>query len=258
MRAFLKRAALGFTLVELLVVIAIIAILIALLLPAVQQAREAARRSQCKNNMKQLGLALMNYHEVYTEFPPSYTNGGEVRSNYYLPYGQIKNHTGYLLLLPYLDQDPMYNAIDFRFATGMADWRARGGGQRQPAIEGKRLEVLRCPSDANFDDPHTYGWQNMYTIHNSSRVSYGFVHRHHEYAIYNYNSDRSVGAVSITLPDGATADLNRVSTVGGSTTVKVATSPPSRTLHVVVAGRVRFGSVTARHPFGTAFKRMLG
>jgi prepilin-type N-terminal cleavage/methylation domain-containing protein/prepilin-type processing-associated H-X9-DG protein len=182
----------GFTLIELLVVIAIIAILIALLLPAVQQAREAARRSQCKNNLKQLGLALMNYHEVFKEFPPSYTNGGEVRSNYYLPYGQIKNHTGYLYLLPYLDQEPMYRAIDFRFATGMADWRNRGGGQRQPAIEGKKLAVLRCPSDANYDDPHTYGSQNMYTIHNASRVSYGFVHRQHEYGIYiTYKMDRA-------------------------------------------------------------------
>ena len=199
----------GFTLIELLVVIAIIAILIALLLPAVQQAREAARRSQCRNNMKQLGLALMNCHEVFKVFPASYTNGGEVRSNSgshewpasgttappiigsgYIPYGQIKNHTGYLLLLPYIDQEPMHKAIDFRFATGMADWRSRGGGQRQPAIEDKNLEVLRCPSDANFDDPHTYGWQNMYTIHNASRVSYGFVHRHHEYAIYQcYSMD---------------------------------------------------------------------
>jgi prepilin-type N-terminal cleavage/methylation domain-containing protein/prepilin-type processing-associated H-X9-DG protein len=212
----------GFTLIELLVVIAIIAILIALLLPAVQQAREAARRSQCRNNMKQLGLALMNYHETTNTFPPSYVNGGEVRSYAYLPYGQIKNHTGYLLLLPFIDQAPLYNAIDFGRATGMADWRSRGGGGRQTAIENKKLDVLRCPSDSNYDDPHTYGPQNMYTIHNASRVSYGFVHRHHEYAIANcYGMDTAWyktafgknGAAKLTdIDDGASQTMLMIET----------------------------------------------
>jgi prepilin-type N-terminal cleavage/methylation domain-containing protein len=92
----------AFTLIELLVVIAIIAVLIALLLPAVQQAREAARRSQCKNNLKQFGLALHNYHEVYNLFcdlrgGPNDNRGGD--------------ECGIVQLLPYIDQAPMYNML---------------------------------------------------------------------------------------------------------------------------------------------------
>lgn len=102
----------GFTLIELLVVIAIIAVLIALLLPAVQQAREAARRSQCKNNMKQIGLALHNYLETFNVFP--YGRGGTGHAD-----GGSANWTntnndrasGFVGLLPYLDQSPLYNTI---------------------------------------------------------------------------------------------------------------------------------------------------
>jgi prepilin-type N-terminal cleavage/methylation domain-containing protein/prepilin-type processing-associated H-X9-DG protein len=102
----------GFTLIELLVVIAIIAILIALLLPAVQQAREAARRSQCKNNMKQLGLAMHNYHDVYKSFPiassvakPIATGTTNVNMDkiHAWPWG--------MRILPYIDQAPLYNQI---------------------------------------------------------------------------------------------------------------------------------------------------
>ena len=121
----------GFTLIELLVVIAIIAILIALLLPAVQQAREAARRTQCKNHLKQWGLALHNYHDVFNQFPASAINPGCYLSNNptYLNYGSggVRNTTGYLLLLPYLEQANLYSKIDFSIATGRADWHGIGG-----------------------------------------------------------------------------------------------------------------------------------
>ena len=99
-----SRSARGFTLIELLVVIAIIAVLIALLLPAVQQAREAARRSQCKNNLKQFGLAFHNYHDVARRFPFGY---------YAVPAGPINAASWGLMLLPHLDQGPLYKKYNF-------------------------------------------------------------------------------------------------------------------------------------------------
>lgn len=180
----------GFTLIELLVVIAIIAILIALLLPAVQQAREAARRTQCKNNLKQVGLALHNYHDVAKTFPPTAVNPGTTHSPDFVPPGMIRNHTGYLYLLPYLDQAPLYNQINFSLATGEADWRGLGGGGTQTVLHNVKLPVLRCPSDSEFRDPGTYGSQNMYTRTNATRVSYGFVSEIHEYYHANENLRR--------------------------------------------------------------------
>ena len=126
----------GFTLIELLVVIAIIAILIALLLPAVQQAREAARRTQCRNNLKQIGLALQNYNDTAGMFPPGWigaTNG--------LPDMQGENGFGWAtMILPMMDQGPLYNNLNFR--TSIADPANIAQWQRA-------LPAYRCPSDSS-------------------------------------------------------------------------------------------------------------
>ena len=126
----------GFTLIELLVVIAIIAVLIALLLPAVQQAREAARRSQCKNNLKQLGLALHNYHEALSAFPINLYGGYGDTANVG-GYTQTSKSWGFIVhLLPYIDQAPLYNVVNPGVNTMAA------GGQMATVIP-----VLLSPSD---------------------------------------------------------------------------------------------------------------
>ncbi len=174
----------GFTLIELLVVIAIIAILIALLLPAVQQAREAARRSQCKNNLKQLGLALHNYHDTHNNFPPATINPGCNGCNSLIP-GVVRNITAHLLLLlPYLDQAPLYNQIDFSQPVGLAAHSsvtsrpsATAAASNMTAIKGKHVSVFACPSDPG-DEPGTNSdaADHYYTI-DYHRTSYGVIAR---------------------------------------------------------------------------------
>ena len=112
----------GFTLIELLVVIAIIAVLISLLLPAVQSAREAARRAQCTNNLKQMGLAMHNYHSAVGTFPM----GNTIANAYYSPmpsptsWGTFSAHA---LMLPYMEQTPLYNSCNFNWNIWYADGR---------------------------------------------------------------------------------------------------------------------------------------
>lgn len=128
----------GFTLIELLVVIAIIAILVALLLPAVQQAREAARRSSCKNNLKQLGLALHNYHDVYGCFPI----GSMLKDNGTGGPSSTNRTTWMARILPYVEQAALYDLINFNsnVTSGMAVWDPDNA-------RGTEIATFRCPSD---------------------------------------------------------------------------------------------------------------
>lgn len=156
-----KRAR-GFTLIELLVVIAIIAVLIALLLPAVQQAREAARRSQCKNNLKQIGLALQNYHDSARVFPP----GGAACNPCATPYAYfntgISGHNYSAGILPYIDQAPLYNKLNWRLGISYSPTSV------DAAHEAAILTVLPtylCPSS-------TTGTLWSYTGYSKSAVTH--------------------------------------------------------------------------------------
>jgi prepilin-type N-terminal cleavage/methylation domain-containing protein len=155
-RSLLAKAT-GFTLIELLVVIAIIAVLVAMLLPAVQQAREAARRSQCKNNLKQLGLALHTYHDTFNVFPPSAIWG------WYAPSAGAstvvqRNYSWIVMLLPYLDQGPMYNSINFSLPLWDTTLKTQVDSNGSP-LHKKQLTVLTCPTSgalASANPPTAY------------------------------------------------------------------------------------------------------
>ena len=144
-----SRTKKGFTLVELLVVIAIIGVLVALLLPAVQAAREAARRMQCGNNLKQLALALHNYHDTYKTFPPEAIWHGNPKGTTGSA-TTVRNYTWIAMILPFIEQSPLHDQIDFRLPALLELNRIQVGDT--PAI-GITIPSLICPSDVGFTSP---------------------------------------------------------------------------------------------------------
>ena len=192
----------GMTLIELLVVIAIIGILVAMLLPAVQAAREAARRMQCSNNLKQMGIALHNYHSQFKVFPPALVNSGryQLGSSQWKGSKTVLNHTGFTLLLPQLDQGPLYDQWSFSLASSSSSPYGIpfAGHSAQPSLEYGRgqlidrtrigdpsykeflfsvyLGVYHCPSDGkpdlwNYEDQ---GPTFFYAAQNVRRSNYLF------------------------------------------------------------------------------------
>jgi prepilin-type N-terminal cleavage/methylation domain-containing protein/prepilin-type processing-associated H-X9-DG protein len=142
----------AFTLIELLVVIAVIGVLMGLLVPAVQKVREAAARIKCTSNLKQIGLALHNYHDTNTYFPPGYVDGNTDRNS--TPDNDVGPGWGWAaFLLPYLEQDNVYKQIDFKRTVGM-------GVNAQ--ISQYPLSIFQCPSDP---------YQNAFPVYDSGFTS---------------------------------------------------------------------------------------
>jgi len=189
-----RRAA--FTLIELLVVIAIISLLIALLLPAVQQAREAARRTQCRNHLKQIGLALHNYHDNHNTFPPGETFSSAVPMD-------LSAWSWSVMILPFLDQSPLYNQLQPNSPNPLSTALVN---PTSLALLRTSLAVYQCPTDpgslVNTDRPLlppsniTVGKSNYVGSHGVTRGTPGD-------GIFDHNSRRGLRDVT----DGASQTI---------------------------------------------------
>ncbi|MBA2115741.1 DUF1559 family PulG-like putative transporter [Bremerella alba] len=154
-----RTKAKGFTLVELLVVIAIIGVLVSLLLPAVQQAREAARRIQCTNHLKQLGLAMHNYHDTFQSFPVGQFNGQQEEDTSQNP----NRSTWFIALLPFVEQSAMYDTVKPSMGTSSANtWDAN---VRNTVVSG-----FVCPSDPWGGKVGVDGFQGNYLANATHEV----------------------------------------------------------------------------------------
>lgn len=192
-----RRRVRGFTLIELLVVIAIIAILIALLLPAVQQAREAARRTQCKNNLKQIGLAQHNYHDVYQTFPM--THGWNQSPG--IPDARSGNFSDKVAMLPFLERG---NEFELRTEDARPYEPTGWHGSENIAAFGGKLPMFNCPSTpsehANAGHnrtAHTYA-QNMGVMRYNGRGRQGTHNGIGWFAGHGITSDPTVSFRDVT------------------------------------------------------------
>jgi prepilin-type N-terminal cleavage/methylation domain-containing protein len=226
----------AFTLIELLVVIAIIAILIALLLPAVQQAREAARRTQCRNNLRQFGLALHNYEGSFTVYPMT-------NAQNYLP--NTQGFSPQARLLPYFDQAPLQNQIDFTQHAFTGPFNNLAPNPQFAAAFATPLALMLCPSDpappqnvgaggavyAGTNYMVSYGsgtgtnydlrWRTDGIVYENSSARMRDVTDGASHTVFMSESVRSVGD-DVTLPAGTLPQFPYQKTLNGSPGVSAA------------------------------------
>ena len=239
-----RRPSRGFTLIELLVVIAIIGVLVSLLLPAVQQAREAARRTQCRNNMKQLGIALHNYHDTFQVFPfgrggTGHPDGGTINN----AADNVNRLSGYVGLLPYIDQAPLFNQIASPLTIGSVTYPAFGpksdNTNYTPFLA--TIPALNCPSSIKRTQSilggstnYAFSWgDNSLMITGSETVSARVNVRKDMRGLFGFQTCRGITAVldgtsnTIAMAEIATSDdANRIlGSVARSRGTQTYTSP---------------------------------
>lgn len=229
----------GFTLVELLVVIAIIGVLVALLLPAVQQAREAARRTQCINNMKQIGIALHNYHDTFGQMPPLAILGNGIGNPQ-----EARHYTWIALLLPQFEQGALH--AQFNFSLPAWDQNIPGIGMLQGAPV---APMLRCPSDTAFLDTSATGGVSV--------TNYAGSEGYHWWSTAVHSNDTIISWGATGLPPGTNArDFTGAFTIGKNRKMADFADGTSNTIMVTEANATGYKSGGDRLKGGTGVPRI--
>lgn len=270
-----SRGRRGFTLIELLVVIAIIAILIGLLLPAVQKVREAAARMQCSNNLKQMGIALHSFNDVYARLPAALIHSGRYNNANATPYegpevnyrGQpyrVYNHTGFIALLPYIEQENLYRRYNYQYVSSTSSPYGIATGpdpSNNPnrLVAQEKISTYTCPADE--DPPKISSGARTTTFYErdgARRSNYLFSTG----AYTDYDSPWATkpsnargtfgndGAVAIArVQDGTSNTLG----IGESTQIHTSSSYGpywGAGTHTAVHGRGYYSNFTPNYPYG--------
>jgi prepilin-type N-terminal cleavage/methylation domain-containing protein len=274
----------GFTLVELLVVIAIIGVLVALLLPAVQAAREAARRSQCSNNLKQMGIALHNFHDTHGQFPaalihPGWHSSASTTARRYRgpeadytsqPEYLVYNHSGFVALLPFIEQAPLHNRYNYQYVGAIRNGNgstAMLGPNPSPnpnfLVSAEYVKVYTCASDVN-PAPQVTATNSPYERNNTRRSNY-FFNIGNNIDQTGFWSDQTGTSLSLKAPFGINGAANlayvqdgtsNTIAIGESKQIHLSTSYGpywGSGLHTAVTGRIS-GTFDPTQPSANCFK----